>query len=210
MNRSATTYYGFLRFKNREALPIIATQLNGVYFNDGRITVELNKYPPRDIHLEQQSEVTFKYNPQLKQRLCKNQQPITVDSHSHEKNEQPEANNQESNSQQTENNPEDSDTDFDILSIESVQQQRKIVEKKNQDIQVDTVTEEIKKFEETVKKMKQKISIMEEEIEEANQTKQRLDSTIKDQAKRIGDMGSENQRYRGIINKLKLAVLSSD
>jgi hypothetical protein len=55
--------------------------------------------------------------------------------------------------------------------------------------------EEIKKFEETVKKMKHKISIMEEEIEAANQTKQRLNSTIKDQAKRIGDMGSENQRY---------------
>lgn len=52
MSRHASTYYGFLRFKNRNLHPTIANQLNGTYFNDGRLTVELNKNPPRDIRLE--------------------------------------------------------------------------------------------------------------------------------------------------------------
>jgi len=108
-----------------------------------------------------------------------NQQPHTVDSHSQKSDEQSANNSNESQRQQQAGNHDDSDNDFDILSIEPEQQQRKFVENKNQEIQVDTVAEEIKKFEETVKKMQQKISIMEEEIEEAHQTKQRLDSTIK-------------------------------
>ena len=105
MSRQASTYIGFLRFKNRKAHPMIADQLNGIVFNDGRLTVELNKYPPRDIHLKINSEVALKYNPQLKKRVASGNQTASnenyhgqIQSYSHESR-------------------ESSDEEFDMVSV---------------------------------------------------------------------------------------------
>jgi hypothetical protein len=196
MSRYASTYYGFLRFKNRSAHPMIANQLNGVLFNDGRLTVELNKYPPRDIHMERHSEITFKYNPQLKQRY------------------EQQGNNEDSQSRATpvmNSSPTESEDEFDIVTV--IDSQEKL--KRNTDMtdsgtQADTVTEEMNKMKETIKRLNEKLSQAEEQLQELHKTKAQLNMTVTSQAKKLGDLSEENQSYREVINKLKVAFLSTD
>jgi RNA recognition motif-containing protein len=195
MSRYASTYFGFLRFKNRSAHSVIANQLNGVFFNDGRLTVELNKYPPRDIHLQIHSETTFKYNPQLKQRYSKGQQENNVLNHGPKK--------QAQTSDQI-----DSEDEFDIISVHDSTEQQ-IHTKKETETQVDTVTVEIERLEDTVKNLKEKLIQTEEQLQEATKSKLQLNSTIKTQAKRLAELSEENQNYCELINKLKVAIIST-
>jgi len=200
MSRFASTYYGLLRFKNRKAHSIIAEQLNGILFNDGRLSVELNRYPPREIHLQFNSELAFKYNPQLKQRYDDIHQTKSNENSQSQRLNHPHVDSQDN-----------SDEEFDIVSVHDPKEQaRRLVEKTDTDTQVDTVTEELEKTKETVQQLTDKLSRMELQLQEANDAKLQLKTTVKDQAKKIGDLSEENQKHCKVINKLKIAFLSTE
>jgi hypothetical protein len=196
MSRQASTYFGFMRFKNRSLHPIIANQLNGVYFNDGRLTVELNKYPPRDIHCNNYSQVMLKYSPQLKLRYSTQSTQKTQDTNCQDQNR--EANN------------DDSDNDFDILSIHETESKKTTVDTQDKETQVDLDTIKMKCLEEQVKKMTVKIEEQRMQLEDASKSKLQMNNTIKEQAKKIGDISAENDSHRKVLNKLKIELLSSD
>jgi DnaJ-domain-containing protein 1 len=74
---------------------------------------------------------------------------------------------------------------------------------------VDTVTVEIERLEDTVKNLKEKLIQTEEQLQEATKSKLQLNSTIKTQAKRLAELSEENQNYCELINKLKVAIIST-
>lgn len=197
MSRHASTYYGFMKFKNRSLNPTIASQLNRVYFNDGRLTVELNKYPPRDIHFNSHSEVMLKYSPQLKLRYSAHSTSGTQNTNGQDQN-------------QAKSN-DDSDNEFDILSIHEPEEiQKTKVERHDKETQVDLDTIKSTSLEETVKKLEAKLEKQRIQLEDASKSKSQMTNTIKEQAEKLGDKSAENDNHRKLIYKLKVAFLTSD
>ena len=74
---------------------------------------------------------------------------------------------------------------------------------------MDTVTVEIERLEDTVKNLKEKLIQTEEKLQEATKSKLQLNSTIKTQAKRLAELSEEIQNYCELINKLKVAIITT-